>query len=211
MTSAAQIAANIANAQHSTGPTTFEGKARSAENARKFGFYSKQAVLLTDEDHFHFDCICETFEFDLQPQTTVEYTLVELIILATWNVQRANRLEAKLALTEGVDPLLSPSKTIDRIHAFRHRTERSLLKLLNEFRRVKSETPPAKPILQNEPNFPAPLQFIPGQYTRQKSPPYVRPDAKVGRNDLCPCKSGRKYKQCCLQNEPNPLTMQLSD
>ena len=65
MTSAAQIAANIANAQHSTGPTTFEGKARSAENARKFGFYSKQAVLLTDEDHFHFDCICETFEFDL--------------------------------------------------------------------------------------------------------------------------------------------------
>ena len=46
MTSAAQIAANLANAQHSTGPTTFEGKTRSAENARKFGFYSKQAVLL---------------------------------------------------------------------------------------------------------------------------------------------------------------------
>ena len=76
MTSAAQIAANIANSQHSTGPATFEGKARSAENARKFGFYSKQAVLLSDEDHFHFDCICETFEFDLQPKTTVEYTLV---------------------------------------------------------------------------------------------------------------------------------------
>ena len=120
-------------------------------------------------------------------------------------------MEAKLARTEGADPLLSTPKTIDRIHAFRHRTERSLLKLLKEFQRVKSETPPAKPILQNEPNFPAPLQFIPGQYTRQKSPPYVRPDAKVGRNDLCPCKSGRKYKQCCLQNEPNPLTMQLSD
>ena len=69
-----------------------------------------------------------------------------LIILATWNIQRANRIEAKLALTDGVDPLLSTSKTIDRIHTFRLRTERSLLKLLNEFRRVKSETPPAKPI-----------------------------------------------------------------
>ena len=57
MSSSAQIAANIANAQHSTGPTSFEGKTRSAENARKFGFYSKQAVLLSDEDHFHFDCI----------------------------------------------------------------------------------------------------------------------------------------------------------
>ena len=203
MTSAAQIAANIANAQHSTGPTTFEGKTRSAENARKFGFYSKQAVLLTDEDHFHFDCICDNFEIELQPQNTVEHTLVELIILAAWNIQRSNYVEAQLARTEGADPLLSASKIIDRIHAFRHRTERSFLKLLKEFQRVKSETPPTKPILQNEPNFPAQLQFIPGHYTRQKSPPYVRINAKIGRNDLCPCKSGRKFKQCCLQNEPN--------
>ena len=87
---------------------------------------------------------------DREVSTTVEHTLVELIILATWNIQRANYIEAKLARSEGVDPLLSTSKTIDRIHAFRHRTERSLLKLLKEFQRVKSETPPAKPILQNE-------------------------------------------------------------
>jgi preprotein translocase subunit SecA len=26
--------------------------------------------------------------------------------------------------------------------------------------------------------------------------PYVRPDKKVGRNDPCPCGSGKKYKQC---------------
>jgi len=26
-------------------------------------------------------------------------------------------------------------------------------------------------------------------------------DNKVGRNDPCPCGSGRKYKKCCLQNE----------
>lgn len=25
--------------------------------------------------------------------------------------------------------------------------------------------------------------------------------AKIGRNDPCPCGSGRKYKQCCLQRE----------
>ncbi|MGL4800092.1 MAG: SEC-C metal-binding domain-containing protein, partial [Cellulosilyticaceae bacterium] len=24
---------------------------------------------------------------------------------------------------------------------------------------------------------------------------------KVGRNDVCPCGSGKKYKQCCGQNE----------
>ncbi|MEY4760861.1 MAG: preprotein translocase subunit SecA [Pseudomonadota bacterium] len=26
--------------------------------------------------------------------------------------------------------------------------------------------------------------------------PFVRQDAKVGRNDPCPCGSGRKFKQC---------------
>ncbi len=28
--------------------------------------------------------------------------------------------------------------------------------------------------------------------------PYVRPDPKIGRNDPCPCGSGKKYKKCCL-------------
>ena len=28
--------------------------------------------------------------------------------------------------------------------------------------------------------------------------PYVRAEAKVGRNDPCPCGSGKKYKKCCL-------------
>lgn len=27
--------------------------------------------------------------------------------------------------------------------------------------------------------------------------PYVRMEKKVGRNDPCPCGSGKKYKKCC--------------
>ena len=30
--------------------------------------------------------------------------------------------------------------------------------------------------------------------------PYVREGPKVGRNDPCPCGSGKKYKKCCLVN-----------
>lgn len=30
--------------------------------------------------------------------------------------------------------------------------------------------------------------------------PKVRKEAKVGRNDPCPCGSGKKYKQCCGKN-----------
>ncbi len=32
--------------------------------------------------------------------------------------------------------------------------------------------------------------------------PFVKPESeKVGRNDLCPCGSGKKYKKCCGRNE----------
>lgn len=33
------------------------------------------------------------------------------------------------------------------------------------------------------------------------SEPYVRDGRKVGRNEPCPCGSGKKYKKCCLEND----------
>jgi len=30
------------------------------------------------------------------------------------------------------------------------------------------------------------------------SKPFVNTEGKVGRNDLCPCGSGLKYKKCCM-------------
>ena len=38
-------------------------------------------------------------------------------------------------------------------------------------------------------------------YTHNSAQPpetYRRPEPKIGRNDPCPCGSGRKYKHCCL-------------
>lgn len=37
--------------------------------------------------------------------------------------------------------------------------------------------------------------FYDGKMVPQQ--PYVRNEAKVGRNDPCPCGSGKKYKKCC--------------
>ena len=34
--------------------------------------------------------------------------------------------------------------------------------------------------------------------------PLVRPGARIGRNDPCPCGSGRKYKKCCLGRLDQP-------
>jgi uncharacterized protein YchJ len=32
---------------------------------------------------------------------------------------------------------------------------------------------------------------------RVNSTPFEREEPKIGRNELCPCASGRKYKKCC--------------
>ena len=37
----------------------------------------------------------------------------------------------------------------------------------------------------------------------------VRPGPKVGRNDPCPCGSGRKYKKCCEGKDPAPESKSL--
>lgn len=29
--------------------------------------------------------------------------------------------------------------------------------------------------------------------------PYVRETPKIGRNEPCPCGSGKKYKHCCIE------------
>lgn len=41
--------------------------------------------------------------------------------------------------------------------------------------------------------------WIPPIY-KQGQQPYVRTSTKIGRNDPCPCGSGKKYKKCCGRN-----------
>lgn len=46
--------------------------------------------------------------------------------------------------------------------------------------------------------FPSLLKKLGGTAVKSgPSEPFVRPGSKVGRNDPCPCGSGKKYKKCC--------------
>ncbi len=182
MATISQITANIANAQHSTGPITMVGKARSASNSTKLGLYAKQAVLLTDEDRTAFEALAHSFHLELLPETAIEHTFFAQIVLATWNLQRANRLESALAISEGVDPLLSANPTFARISTFRIRAERSLHKCLSEYRKIKAECPAieieedtvSSPIIRNEPNpYSTPMEKpsgFPGQILNPNVP-----------------------------------------
>ena len=197
MSSPAQIEANRTNAQLSTGPRTLEGKTASAANATKLGLYAKQAVLITPQDHTDYEALESAYAFELRPYTPVEKTLFSQVVLAAWNIQRANRLEAELATTLGADPILTEDKTLARINAARNRAERTFHKSLKELRASQTAQPTPQAKLQNKPNC---VTTANGSLQRIDN---------IGRNESCPCKSGRKYKHCCLQNEPNP-TAQLA-
>ena len=54
--------------------------------------------------------------------------------------------------------------------------------------------PPQKQTSQNAPSFPGapPQPIVPNQ---KKEP--IKVEKKIGRNEPCPCGSGKKYKKCC--------------
>ena len=38
------------------------------------------------------------------------------------------------------------------------------------------------------------------KYLKMMRPKTLKHEHKIGRNDPCPCGSGRKYKNCCLES-----------
>ena len=103
MSSAAQVAANIENASHSTGPRTEEGKARSSQNAVKHGLTSNKRLLLPDEDEEDFRRFEAELKHTYMPLNYIEAELVDDIISIQWRRKRAAALEARILSAENPD------------------------------------------------------------------------------------------------------------
>src|ERR1700736_4674197 len=106
--------ANQANAQHSTGPKTPEGKAKSAANSRTHGFCSKDN-LVAAEDQEEFDQMAHGYQIDLAPEGAIEQTLADEIVAAAWQLRRMRRMRLR---TQAWQPQPAP----DRIPALRSST-----------------------------------------------------------------------------------------
>lgn len=49
-----------------------------------------------------------------------------------------------------------------------------------------------------------PQQINPQQFNFRKTRTIIHQyNKKIGRNDLCPCGSGKKFKHCCMNNDNN--------
>jgi hypothetical protein len=116
MATAAQIFANRANAQKSTGPRTVEGKTASSLNALKHGA-DAASVIIPGEDPAEYDRIVTEYHRDLQPQSALEELQVNIIIHSDWQRRRLQRIETNLyrqLLSEGATPTETQTRAASR-------------------------------------------------------------------------------------------------
>src|SRR4051794_40426505 len=174
MSSPAQITANQANSQFSTGPVTADGKRIASSNSIRHGLTAKQ-IVIPGEDPTEFEELRTSLHAEMKPATAEEAALVEQIAQHTWRRQRSRRLETAsyprfmpdlnaTSRTVGGKPVqmrIDPEEALaaafhDNAKAFdrlrRHETtiERSYYKAINELRKLQTERrlqqPPAPPI-----------------------------------------------------------------
>ncbi|HXK01944.1 MAG TPA: hypothetical protein VMS37_06040 [Verrucomicrobiae bacterium] len=150
MATPAQIAANRANAQKSTGPRTPEGKTASSMNALKHGM-DAASIVIPGEDPADYERIASEYRRDLDPRSALEQFQVDTIIRCDWQRRRLRRIEAKLyraLLAEGETPeeidvdILRDSPTgklLRKTFAQIASLERAHSRALAELRRIRRE------------------------------------------------------------------------
>ncbi len=138
MASIAQIAANQANAQLSTGPKTPEGKARVSQNALRHGLTSIRLVIRDDERE-EFTQLRDSLVAELDPQGAVETLTFEELLHAAWNLHRFRRIEAETSLGT-LDDFTDPQTTavLDRLSRYQARSQRAYYRALAELRTLQT-------------------------------------------------------------------------
>ena len=137
MASAAQITANQANAQHSTGPVTPEGKTRVSQNAIRHGLTAKHLVIRDDERE-DFRSFQQALLTEIAPQGAIETVTFHELIHAAWNLQRFRRIEAELSSAGPGDFAANENTALDRLARYQVRAQRAYYRALAELRTLQT-------------------------------------------------------------------------
>ena len=140
--SAARLAANRANAQHSTGPKTGEGKAKVARNALKHGLDSKEIFIAPGEQE-HFNQFHAGLAAEINPEGALEQDLFHQLLHAAWNLRRVRIQESEIqekASAAMINPFLDDkfSAALDRLAKHQVRIERAYHRALRELRSLQT-------------------------------------------------------------------------
>jgi hypothetical protein len=152
-------AAARANGALSHGPKTPEGKARSAQNARKHGLLSSIAALRSESKEA-FDACLQAYCDRFQPADPVELGLIEEMVAASWHLRRAFAIETNMLdiemdacntaptelerLTQSFGNLASNPK-LALLHRYQSRLHHMHSRLLRDFVILRSAIPAPAP------------------------------------------------------------------
>src|ERR1022692_2727075 len=140
MATPAQITANRANAQKSTGPRSVEGKSASRFNALKHGI-DAATIVIPGEDPADYDALAAHYLHEYRPQSASESFHVDTMLRADWHKRRLQNVEADLyhtvlAESPGNSPAAKPLARVQRqIAAF----ERCWYRANTELRRARRQ------------------------------------------------------------------------
>lgn len=126
--------------------------------------------------------------------------LEKVIMLQVIDSQWKDHLLGMDHLKEGIglrgygqkDPLVEYKK--EAFDVFAEMTSRISTEIITRLFKMQVQ---AKESVRNEPLRQRPVTYNRGEGSSTQT---VRRAKKVGRNDLCPCGSGRKFKKCCGKN-----------
>jgi hypothetical protein len=156
--SEAQLAANRANAQHSTGPITAEGRAASSRNALKTGLTGRTVLLPTDDAAEYTRRLDSALAFH-SPESDEEQILVQSLVDIDWRLNRIVSLESGIyakgtlefadahadqpaahrALLIQAEVYLKYEKPLRNLHIQEARLQRQRAKNLADLKRLKAE------------------------------------------------------------------------
>ena len=139
MTSPEKAGANAANAQHSTGPTSAEGKARSSQNAVKHGFTAKKLHLPPDQQE-QYNQFRAALQEELAPQGPMEILAFDQLVREAWKLQSIQSMEDRL-LSSGLESVREEetAKTLDRLNRYQAAASRAYYRALQELRALQTE------------------------------------------------------------------------
>ena len=136
MSTEAQIAANRANAEHSTGPTTEEGKAASSRNHTSHGLsYRNIFFILPCESGEAYSILLANLHHEHRPDTETERILVDRMAQHHWLRCRAEGLESGCFREDGT----VNEKGLALYLRYRTSHERAFHKCLNELLKLRAE------------------------------------------------------------------------
>ena len=135
MSTEAQITANQANCQNSTGPKTEAGKAASSQNSWQHGLTVGVFRVLEHESQFHYDLLRQELLAEHNPTTTTEAILVERMAQHHWMRNRAVHYQtACLESADGLD-----TARLNLFMRYETQQERAFHKCLNDLLKIRAD------------------------------------------------------------------------